>query len=120
MALSGILSTQVVFNGGISDTVAHVSSIVNMDYLEESVVIIANTHDQGVVITTQYSDDGGVTWATIGTSATVAAGATLVANQFDQSLTGIKLLTGLLTFTATASVAPLSGNLKITFQGMSD
>lgn len=120
MALVGILSTQVVINQGILDTNVVTSSVVNMDYLEESVIMAINTLDQAVTLSTQYSDDGGNTWTNIGTTYNLAAGSSVVANQYDQALTGIKLLAGLLRIVAQAGTAPTTGNLKVTFQGMSD
>lgn len=120
MALSGIMFSSPVWNAGITDTAAHQSTPVNMDYLSSSVVLAISTLDQAVTLSTQYSDDGGTTWTNIGTTYSLGAGSSVVANQYDQTLTGVKLTSGLLRFVATAGTAPTTGNLKIVFQGMNE
>lgn len=119
MAINTTLSTVVLFNAAIADTAAHNSIPAVLDYLNETAVMAVSTLNQSVTISTQYSDDGGTTWTTIGTTYSLAASGSVVANQYDQTLTGIKMFAGMLRFVATAATAPTSGNLKITFQGMS-
>jgi hypothetical protein len=120
MALNTMFCTTVVFNSGITDTVAHYSTPILMDYLDDSVVIAVSTLDQAVTLGTQYSDDGGTTWVNIGTTYSLPAGGSLVTNEYDQQLTGIKVFSGMIRFVATAATAPTTGNLKLTFQGMGD
>lgn len=121
MGFNTTLTNVLVFNNtAIRTTTVQNSTPVLMDQLEETVAVVANTLDQAVTIGTQMSMDNGSTWLTIGNTVSVPNGTSIVVNQFDGTLTGIRILSGQLRLTATASSAPTTGGLTAYLQGMAD
>lgn len=118
MAFYQILDQQVL-NATITDTTAHNGSAVLIDHLHKKAIVATNTLNQAVTLKTQISFDDGTTWADAGSSASVAAGASLVCDNIDTTLTGLKALKGQLRVVATAGTAPTSGTLTVHFQGVS-
>jgi hypothetical protein len=119
MSFNTILSNAQIFNNlAIRTTTPQTSVPVLMDQLEDTAIVLINTTDQAITISTQASFDGGVTWATIGNTVSVVAGGSVVANQFDSTLTGIKIFIGSMRFVATAAVAPTTGGLTGYLQGI--
>jgi hypothetical protein len=117
MAFNTSLSIAQVINAAIRDTNPAASIPYLLDQMSQTTAIIQNTTDQNVTITTQWSPDG-VTYSVVGTSAVINAGASLVTSQFDSTLTGLKVIAGYIKIVATAGVAPTTGNVMATLQGM--
>lgn len=109
-----------VINQAIRDTVAFSGAAFLLDQLENTAIIAQNETDQAIVLSTQWSPDGIIAYSNIGNTVSIAAGGSVVANQFDSTLTGIKILSGYLKVVATAGVAPLSGNMTVWLQGMNN
>ena len=120
MGLNTTLVNVAVINQAILDTnIVHGTPFL-MDYLDESAVIAMNTLDQSVTLSTEYSSDGGATWASIGSTFVLAAGTSLVTNQYASDLTGIRIFSGQIRVNAVAGTAPTTGNLTVVMQGMND
>lgn len=119
MSFNTTLTQKAVFNAvTIRDTKPANSDSFLLDQLKDKAVIVVNGLDQNITLKTQLSFDG-VTWTDVGTTVTVNAGSSLVTNQNDSVLTGIKTLAGYVRLVATASSAPTSGTLTAYIQGMS-
>lgn len=124
MSFNTTLTQKAVFNAvAIRDTKPVHSDSFLLDQLNDKAVIVVNGLDQNITLKTQLSLDG-VTWTDVGTTdvdttVTVNAGSSLVTNQDDSVLTGIKALAGYVRLVATASSAPTSGTLTAYIQGMS-
>jgi hypothetical protein len=119
MAYNTTLGSAQVMNNAIRDTNPALSGSFLLDQMNKTVALIQNNTDQDVVISTKWSSDNS-SYANVGSSVTVVAGATLVTNETDTTLTGIKLMAGYLKVVATAAVAPLSGSVIVTLQGMNN
>lgn len=118
MAYNSTLSTAQVLNAAIRDTNPATSSNYVLDQLSQTIAAIVNSTDQAVSVATQVSFDGGNTFAPMGTTANVPAGGTLICNQYDQTITALKLIAGIVRFVVTAASAPTAGSVTITVQGM--
>jgi hypothetical protein len=118
MAFNSTLTTPQIVNASIRDTNPVLSVPFLTDYLNYITAIIQNTTDQQVTIATQWSTDG-ANWSTVGTSTTVAAGSSLVTTQLETVLTALKIMQGYIRLQVTAGVAPTSGAVIATMQGMS-
>lgn len=101
----------------IRDTNPTSTSAFLCDQLNQKSIIVMNGLNQSVTLKVQYSEDGS-TWYDIGTTTTVNAGASLVTNDYDNVLTGIKVLGGYIRLVATAGTAPTSGSLTVYTQGI--
>jgi hypothetical protein len=120
MSFNSTLASMQVMNQTIRDTNPFGGGVFLLDQLNQTVIMAQNTTDQTIVLSTQWSPDGVSAYITLGNTVSVAAGTTVVASQFDSTLTGLKILSGYLKVVATAGVAPTTGAMNVWLQGMSE
>jgi hypothetical protein len=119
MSFKTTITQTAVFNAvAIRDTNPANSDAFLLDQLDHKALIVINGLDQSITLKTQLSFDG-TDWMDVGNTATVNAGDSLVTDQYDEILTGIKAISGYIRLVATASSAPTSGTLTAYIQGMS-